>query len=126
MSAAGRREAGPPLTPATSWQAKVTFSPKVDRDPTLSQEDMDWLRDEEERRRMTWQKDKEPEKIKQRPEDMVVLQGIIETAKGKEAIINGGAYKQGSFVRGMRVVQIRSTSVVFEYKGRRFVKRMSQ
>lgn len=113
------------LIQAASAQAKVAFSPKVDRDPTLSLEEIDWLRDEDERRRMMW-KDKKPVKRKKRPEQMVILQGIIETEKGIQAIINGGAYKQGSFIRGIRVVKIRASSVVFDYKGRRFVKRLSQ
>ena len=58
---------------------------------------------------------------------MFHLQGIVETPKsGSKAIINGEVYTEGSVIKGVTILKIKGNTVVYEFKGKTFVQRITQ
>jgi len=107
----------------------MVYAPAVDKDPFLSPDDYEALREEagkleEERRRRL-----EEEAAKRRGEkpgekpiwQRISLQGIM----GKRAIVNDRVVNVGSSVLNARVVKITATTVTFDYKGQVFVKKLT-
>lgn len=117
---------------AVSTAASVVFAPKINRDPTLSPDDAEKIKEREEeaeRSRMlkeSARRSVRPAKREQRIEDIISLQGIVETARGNKAIINGDMKNEGSVVRGAKIIRINPASVLFEYQGRRFTRKIPQ
>ena len=65
--------------------------------------------------------------IEARPaESLVELQGIVSTAEGDKAIVNGEMVGQGDMIGQVKVVRITPTGVVFLYRGKRFIKGISK
>lgn len=115
VSVSARPAAGAAVK-ASSAAAVIAYAPRVDRDPTLSPEEAAELE-----RLLAPRLEKPKQK---RPEDMLSLQGIIEGRGGNRAIINGNVYGVGAVVSGIRVTRIKTDSIVCEYKGRKFVKKI--
>ena len=111
----------PPGTPATqvavSTRSKLVsyFNPETDRDPTMTPDDYQKIRDEEQRRR-------EEERLARLaalrkkhvdgPETWLKLQGIV----GNRIIINGEMYSVGMSVKGVKILKIGSDYIIGEYR----------
>ncbi|MDA8132317.1 MAG: hypothetical protein M0011_12515 [Elusimicrobia bacterium] len=99
------------------------YSPKSERDPTLTPDDYRRIaeakraREESERQYelMQTRKTKEPG-----PETLIRLQGIV----GNSAIINDDMYTAGQKVKGIKILKIGANYIICEYKGKRFKKVM--
>jgi hypothetical protein len=95
------------------------YSPKADRDPTLSTADYSRMREAEMRRL-------ENERVQRLSaghrelqfESRLRLQGIV----GNAAIINGEMYSTGQMIYGAKILKIGPNYVICEYKGRKFRK----
>ena len=119
----------------------VQFNPPTDRDPTLSPDDALLLKHreeerlraleaerqrklEEERRRLAElerQRRLELERLRDPSREIrgrIRVSGII----GQEAFIGNRIYSVGQTILGARIVEVRPDSVVFVYKGQRFIK----
>ncbi|MBI4056694.1 MAG: hypothetical protein HY399_04005 [Elusimicrobia bacterium] len=97
------------------------FVTQSGRDPTLSPFDVQFLKGQQSapnrgpvRRRIA----------KRTPEQMIQLQGIVETPDGILAIINDNMYKKGNVVMGVKIVNIHGNQVIFEHNGNKFTKKI--
>jgi hypothetical protein len=114
---------GAPLAVQVSTQAKLVsyYTPKGDRDPTLSPADysrikeaeLQRLEDERQRRLAASRRPKEAQF-----ESRLQLQGIV----GNAAIINGEMYSAGQMIYGAKILKVGVNYVIGEYKGRKFRK----
>ncbi|MFH1620381.1 MAG: hypothetical protein ABIG11_10840 [bacterium] len=110
---------------AFSTSTRILFAPKTDRDPTLSPEELAMIREEAERlERLRNMRRRPVVPRERRVEDRLELQGIVESAGGSKAIINGEMRGRGSVVHGAKIVRVNSASVLFDHNGRRFTLRM--
>ncbi len=112
---------------AVAGQAKPVsyYSPKSDRDPTLSPDDYTRLKQVEQQglemeHKLLLQAAR---KSKETPfESSLKLQGIV----GKTAIINGEMYYEGQMIKiyGAKVSKVGVNYIILEYKGKKFRKAM--
>lgn len=131
-------------TPAQAAETKtplVQYNPPTDRDPTLSPDDALLLKHQEEerlraleaerRRKMEAERRRLAELERQRQLELerlrdpsrevrgrIRVSGII----GQEVFIGNRIYSVGQTILGARIVEVRPDSVVFTYKGQRFIK----
>ncbi|MFA6433900.1 MAG: hypothetical protein WCW52_04325 [Elusimicrobiales bacterium] len=97
------------------------FSPKSDRDPTMTPEDYEkmreeaWQRLEDERARQLAARKQQKESG---GENRIKLQGIV----GDSVIINGEMYSVGRTVAGVKILKIGPNYIIGEYKGKKFRK----
>ncbi len=140
LSDAADPSAQPSAAPKTPL---VQYNPPTDRDPTLSPEDTLLLKHreeqrlraleaerrrkiEEERRRLAElerQRQLELERLRDPSREIrgkIRVSGII----GQEAFIGNRIYSVGQTILGARIVEVRPDSVVFTYKGQRFIKKV--
>ena len=130
VAAAPPPVAGQPLPPASSQG----YNPGTDRDPTLSMGDRQKLEEEARKAREESLRRRNPAAgtVRRRPrrakpiEKRIVLMAIVSTSENTRAIVNNEIVRPGDRVLGARVVRILSDRVIFEYKGRRFVERISE
>jgi len=98
---------------------KSRFSPKSNRDPTLSPKEYAKIRYEIERKKaLERQKRLEELRRKQRANapPKFDFQGII----GRNIILDGEMYKAGSVVKGVKILKVGSNYFIGYYKGRKF------
>lgn len=130
-----------PQQPVQPKTPLVQYNPPTDRDPTLSPDDALLLKHreeerlraleaerqrklEEERRRLAElerQRRLELERLRDPSREIrgrIRVSGII----GQEAFIGNRIYSVGQTILGARIVEVRPDSVVFTYKGQRFIK----
>ena len=110
------RVSGSTQTALTSY-----FSPKSDRDPTISPAEYRKMKEEEDLRREEERQRQLALRRQQREvggESRITLQGIV----GNSVIINGDVYAVGQTVQGVKLLKIGSNYVIGEYKGKRFRK----
>ena len=112
---------------AVSTQAKKVsyFDPKSQRDPTMSPDDYQKIKDEEDRRREEERLARLAELRKKQvdsPASRIDLQGIV----GNQAIINGEMYTVGQTVKGARIVRIGSDYIICEWKDKGELKRFTK
>lgn len=97
------------------------YTPKGDRDPTLSPADYSRMQELELQRLETERLQRLAERRKPKTpqfESRLRLQGIV----GNAAIINGEMYSVGQTIYGARIIKIGANYVIGEYKGRKFRK----
>ena len=122
---------------------KLVYRPNVDRDPTLSPDDLLLLqhRREEEKRRIEEERKRKAEAERRRLAELqrqrqlelerlkdpsreirgrIRINGII----GQEVFIGDKVYTVGKTVLGARIVSVQPDGVVFLYKGQRFTKKI--
>ncbi|MBI4051780.1 MAG: hypothetical protein HY400_04675 [Elusimicrobia bacterium] len=119
----GRNSPKPSISTPTVSNIPV-FVIKTGRDPMLSPADVQFLKAEQERGKRT-EEDVVAKPVRKKPrriQDRIRLQGIVEAATGVSVIVNNEMYQEGGRVLGARIVRIQGNQVLFEYKGRRFVK----
>ncbi len=110
-----------PVASSTMPAPVSSYSPKSDRDPTLSPADYTRIRAEERRRKeselaaLQAARRRSPEA---QIDSRLQLQGIVGTA----AIINGEMYSAGQTVAGARILKVGFNYIIGEYKGRKFRK----
>lgn len=117
-------EGGEQAVEASTVTAPISyFSPKGDRDPTLSPEDYRRIKEarlqREEAARMQRLAAQRTKKTFD-PARLITLQGII----GQSAIVNGEMYTVGQRVKGIKIVKIGTNYIICDYKGKRFRKVM--
>lgn len=117
-TAADQGEAG--AVPARTAPGSY-FSPKSDRDPTMTPGDYQKIKDEE-RSRLENERMRQLALHKQRKvaggESRIRLQGVV----GNSVIINGEMYSVGDTVAGVKVLKIGPDYLIGEYKGKKFKK----
>jgi len=128
---------------AAAKTAKVVFNPKNQRDPTLSPDDVllmehrekqrlaalaaERKRQEEEARRRALEEEKKRAwelYLLKHPEAEVKNKIRIGGIVGQEVFIGSKIYTVGNTVYGARIVAVSPDSVVFSYKGRKFVRKI--
>lgn len=112
----------PAVVAASTGPALISwYSPKSDRDPTLSPSDYSRIRAEE-RRRLENERAARLAANRRSPEAQIEsrlqLQGIV----GNAAIINGEMYSAGQSVYGAKILKVGANYIMGEYKGRKFRK----
>jgi len=114
-----------PMPPAVSVSTQIKpvsyYTPKSDRDPTLSPADYSRMKQAELQRREEERQRRQAEN--RRPKEVLFesrlqLQGIV----GNAAIINGEMYSAGQAIYGAKILKVGANYVIGEYKGRRFRK----
>ena len=99
------------------------FSPKSDRDPTMTPGDYQKIQ-EEGRQRLKDERMKQQALLKQRKdaggENRIKMQGIV----GNSVIINGEMHSVGDTVTGVKIIKIGPNYIIGEYKGKRFKKNL--
>jgi cytoskeletal protein RodZ len=106
---------------STRTKSASYFSPKGDRDPTLSPEDyrhikeVQMQREEEEARRRMADRNRPREAT---CDSRVHLQGIV----GNAAIVNGDMYYVGQTAAGAKITKIGSNYILVECKGKKYRK----
>ncbi|HBB67439.1 MAG: hypothetical protein A2X28_09115 [Elusimicrobia bacterium GWA2_56_46] len=119
-SSAPVQEAAAERVPAKT-AAGSYFSPKSARDPMLSPEDYQKMKDEEAQRLETERQRRLTlaRQLKESSgETRIKLQGIV----GNSAIVNGEMHLAGDTVAGVKLLKIGPNYVIGEYKGKRFKK----
>jgi hypothetical protein len=126
--------APPSVEPSVSSSVVPVIS--LRRDPMLSPGDLVRIQQEalerrlaEEALRREQERRNRPAPVKRAPppETLIELQGIVESPDGdNKAIVNNEVVGVGEVVAGSRIVKITASGVVFEHKGRRFVKGVSR
>lgn len=110
-----------PVAASTGPALVSWYSPKSDRDPTLSPADYSRIRAEE-RRRLENERAARLAASRRTPEAQIEsrlqLQGIV----GNAAIINGEMYSAGQSIYGAKILKVGANYVIGEYKGRKFRK----
>ena len=129
--------------PEEAAAPRVVYNPKVRRDPTLSPDDFLLLRYREQQRLAAIEaerqrklaeerrKREEEERLRQlelarikdptrEVRNRIKIGGII----GQEVFIGSKIYTVGKSIYGARIVEVRPDSVVFSYKGHKFVRKM--
>lgn len=110
-----------PVAASTGPALVSWYSPKSDRDPTLSPADYSRIRAEE-RRRLESERAARLAASRRTPEAQIEsrlqLQGIV----GSAAIINGEMYSAGQSIYGAKILKVGANYVIGEYKGRKFRK----
>ncbi|MCQ2411160.1 MAG: hypothetical protein MJ053_06860 [Elusimicrobiaceae bacterium] len=128
---------------AAAKTARVVFNPKNQRDPTLSPDDVllmehrekqrlaalaaERKRQEEEARRRALEEEKKRAwelYLLKHPEAEVKNKIRIGGIVGQEVFIGSKIYTVGNTVYGARIVAVSPDSVVFSYKGRKFVRKI--
>jgi len=97
------------------------YTPKVDRDPTMSPDDYRRIKEADEARKEAEQQQLLAYRNRPKPlgpESKLHLQGIV----GNAAIINGEMYSAGQTVLGIKIVKVGSNYIVGEFKGKTFRK----
>jgi FtsZ-interacting cell division protein ZipA len=117
-------QAGSPLSVPVSTRTGPGsyFKPQSDRDPTITPEDYQRIREEEqkllENERMQQLAMHKQQRKASTGEDRIKLQGIV----GNSVIINGEMYLVGNTVAGVRILKIGSNYFIGEFKGKKFKK----
>jgi len=97
------------------------FNPKVTRDPMLSPEDYQKIKDEEAQRLET-ERQRQLSLARQLKENSgetrIKLQGIV----GNSVIVNNEMHSVGDTVAGVKLLKIGPNYVIGEYKGKKFKK----
>lgn len=97
------------------------YKPKTDRDPTLSPDDYQRIRDIENARLEAERMARLAERNRPRAPDItsrLQLQGIV----GNAAIINGEMYAVGQSVLGAKILKVGANYVIVEHKGKKYRK----
>lgn len=97
------------------------YKPRTDRDPTLSPDDYQRIKDAEAARLEAERQARWAERNRPKAPDItsrLQLQGIV----GNAAIINGEMYAVGQSVLGARIIKVGSNYVIVEHKGKKFRK----
>ena len=97
------------------------FKPKTTRDPTLSPDDYQRIKDAENARLEAERQARWAERNRPKAPDItsrLQLQGIV----GNAAIINGEMYSVGQSVLGARLLKVGANYVIVEHKGKKFRK----
>lgn len=97
------------------------FRPKTTRDPTLSPDDYQRIKDVENARLEAERQARWAERNRPKAPDItsrLQLQGIV----GNAAIINGEMYSVGQSVLGARLLKVGADYVIVEHKGKKFRK----
>lgn len=111
--------------------AEITLA----RDPMLSPYDKATLAEAELKQRLAREELEEAahsRRVRKRApaekpaERLVDLQGIVSTAGGNKAIVNGEVVGEGDFVGSVKVLKISPSGVVFLHKNKRFIKGMDK
>ena len=110
-----------PAAVSTSGVQASWYHPKSTRDPMLSPEDYQRIRESEEQR-LEAERDRltrEHQHAKDSGiESKLRLQGIVGTA----ALINGEMYTAGQTVNGAKILKVGADYIIGEYKGKKFKK----
>ena len=145
QNASSEAKTQPQETPAAAAAAEETqlvqYNPPTDRDPTLSPDDTLLLAHreaerlraleaerqrklEEERRRLAELERKRQLELERLRDPSREVRGKIRVSGiiGQEVFIGNKIYSVGQTILGARIVEVRSDSVVFTYKGQRFIK----
>ena len=120
-SSAQASGAVPAPKPAGQGKPASYFSPKSERDPTLSPDDYQKIKDDEQQRQDRIRQAKLSDMKKKKvdaPEAKLKLQGIV----GNRVIINGDSYAVGNTVMGAKILKIGSDYIIGEFKGKKFKK----
>jgi hypothetical protein len=117
----------------------IEYAPSTSRDPTFSPLDVKRKLQDAERQRIIEQEKeaqytemRQPKKVKKEGpkeppiEDRIQLYGIISTPNGKAAIVNDGTTYEGDTVMGAVIKRITTNTVVFQYHGKTFTKRVTK
>lgn len=104
------------------------YTPRTERDPTMTPDDYRRIKDEQRKREEAEKMALYAEQNKPRepgPETRISLQGIV----GNAAIINGDMYTAGQVVRGIKILKVGADYINCEavsgaYKGKKFRKVM--
>lgn len=97
------------------------YKPKTDRDPTLSPDDYQRIKDAEAARLEAERQARIAERNRPRAPDItsrLQLQGIV----GNAAIINGDMYSVGQSVLGAKLLKVGANYIIVEHKGKKFRK----
>jgi len=97
------------------------FKPKTTRDPTLSPDDYQRIKDAENARLEAERQARWAERNRPKAPDItsrLQLQGVV----GNAAIINGEMYSVGQSVLGARLLKVGANYVIVEHKGKKFRK----
>lgn len=97
------------------------FKPKTTRDPTLSPDDYQRIKDAENARLEAERQARWAERNRPKAPDItsrLQLQGIV----GNAAIINGEMYAVGQSVLGAKLLKVGANYVIVEHKGKKFRK----
>ncbi len=97
------------------------YKPRTDRDPTLSPDDYQRIKDLEAARLEAERQARWAERNRPKAPDItsrLQLQGIV----GNAAIINGEMYSVGQSVLGARIIKVGANYVIVEHKGKKFRK----
>ncbi len=100
----------------------VRYAPKNDRNPMLSSSEALLLKQMYENEIESKEKKNKRLKKEADPARILTVQGIIKTPKGYQAIINGEACFIGTKIRGAKIIKIGASSVVYEYKEKKYTK----
>ncbi len=108
---------------STQPQKASYFSPKGDRDPTLSPDDYRRIKEAERARRDAELEQQRKDRMVQKKESCeskLKLQGIVGTA----VIINGDMYYAGQTIYGAKILKVGPDYIIGECKGKKFKKGM--
>lgn len=106
---------------ASGQKPLSAYKPKTDRDPTLSPDDYQRIKDAEAARLEAERQARLAERNRPRAPDItsrLQLQGIV----GSAAIINGEMYSVGQSVLGAKLLKVGANYVIVEHKGKKFRK----
>ena len=116
--------------PEEAAAPRVVYNPKSRRDPTLSPDDFLLLQFREQQRLAAIEAERQRKLAEERlarikdptreVRNRIKIGGII----GQEVFIGSKIYTVGKSIYGARIVEVRPDSVVFSYKGHKFVRKM--
>jgi cytoskeletal protein RodZ len=98
-----------------------SFKPRTDRDPTLSPDDYQRIKDAEAARKEAERQARMAELNRPKAPDITSrlhLQGIV----GNAAIINGDMYSVGQSVLGAKLVKVGANYIIVDHKGKKYRK----
>ncbi|MBI4377048.1 MAG: hypothetical protein HY549_11425 [Elusimicrobia bacterium] len=113
----------PAAAPAAAGEPELA---RLSRDPTLSPYDLLAIQRAKAKAGLGRQRPARPSDKPRSVERNIDLQGIIETPRGRRAIINDKMVGPGDKIAGAKVVKISSESVMFSVNNKTFIKRMKQ
>lgn len=129
MAPAQLPEASKPAQPAVSASTgpakRSFFAPKGVRNPMLSAQELQQIKDAEEARLEAERQARMSQQQVRKPKDMGIenrirLQGVV----GNAAIINGDMYYVGQSILGGKLLKVTDSYIIMEYKGKTFRKTM--
>ncbi|MFA6029046.1 MAG: hypothetical protein WC969_04230 [Elusimicrobiota bacterium] len=129
--------AAPAAGQAAARSDVIEYNPSTNRDPTLSPVDIKRMAQEALQKELSMRqimeearrpKDEPKKVVHNEPpiETRIQLYGIIATPNGISALVNDSIVSEGDRILGATVKKITTGTVVFEYRKRTFIKRVSK